>query len=115
MLLHSPHGPGHENSTPCLKDAEAAVVSEPRARSDRGEPRPAHRPAVRERRAVDCAVTSSIHHHHLRTVTLDQSLYYNCNVRSKHALVQDVTLLASQQMSSYISQSTSEANLDQVE
>lgn len=45
--------PTHENGAPWLEDVEAAVVSEPRARSDRGAPRPAHRPAVWERRAVD--------------------------------------------------------------
>lgn len=49
----SSHSPAHEDGAPCLEDAEAAVLPEPHARCDRGEPRPAHRPAVRERRAVD--------------------------------------------------------------
>ena len=44
----SSHSHTHENGAPWLEGAEAAVLSEPRARSDRGEPRPAHGPAVRE-------------------------------------------------------------------
>lgn len=44
----SSHGAGHEDGAPWLEDVEAAVLSEPRALSDRREPGPAHRPAVRE-------------------------------------------------------------------
>lgn len=49
----SSHSRAHEDGAPCLEDAEAAVNSEPRACSDRGESHPAHRPTVRERRAVE--------------------------------------------------------------
>lgn len=53
LLLHSSHHPTHEDGTPWLQDTEAAVVAEPRAGSDGGEPGAAHRPAVRERGAVE--------------------------------------------------------------
>lgn len=44
----SSHSSTYENGAPWLEDAQAAVLSEPRARSDCGEPRPAHRPTLRE-------------------------------------------------------------------
>ena len=62
----SSHSHTHENGAPWLEGAEAAVLSEPRARSDRGEPRPAHGPAVREWRAVEPRESQS--HPHI-TVT----------------------------------------------
>lgn len=58
----------HENGAPRLQDAEAAVVPEPRSRSDGGEPRPAHRAAVRERGAV----RARKHEHRLKQMRWDE-------------------------------------------